>query len=173
MRTTTNHEATGAGRAGRGLGAGLRGALAAMALLACAAGSPATAATEPGKPLPNVIFERPGYAIRLAAQVVQAPLELQVGLMFRLFVPPGGAMLFVMPSERIQSFWMRNTLIPLDMIFVNGQGVVVGIVHDATPLTEDPRYVRWPSRYVIEVPGGFTAYVGIRAGDRMRVEVPR
>lgn len=150
-----------------------RRGLAALALCFALGAGPAAAGPPPARALPNLIFERPGYAIRLAAQVMQAPLELQVGLMYRLFVPPGGAMLFVMPSERVQSFWMHNTLISLDMIFVSGQGVVVGIVHRAPPLTDEPRFVHRPSRYVVEVPGGFTEYVGIRVGDRMRVELPR
>lgn len=75
-------------------------------------------------------------------------------------------MLFIFPNEEVQSFWMRNTLIPLDMIFINEQGVVVGIVENAEPKTLTSRSVGIPGKYVLEVPGGWSAKVGLKAGAK-------
>lgn len=89
------------------------------------------------------------------------------GMMWRTSLDPGKGMLFVFGTERVQSFWMRNTLIPLDMLFINAEGVVVGIVHDAAPRTLTSRSVGIPSKYVLEVPGGWAERHGIREGSRV------
>ena len=102
--------------------------------------------------------------------MARTPFELQVGYMYRLYVPPYGGMLFVMPSQRLQGFWMRNTVASLDMIFVDDERRVVGIVHRATPLTDDLRFVRRASRFVVEVAGGFARQAGIAVGEAVRFE---
>jgi uncharacterized membrane protein (UPF0127 family) len=66
---------------------------------------------------------------------------------------PDRGMLFVFGSDRVRSFWMKNTLIPLDMLFVTKDLVVAGIVRDTKPLTLDPRTVGIATRYVLEVNG--------------------
>jgi hypothetical protein len=76
-------------------------------------------------------------------------------------------MLFVFPDESVRAFWMKNTLIPLDMLFIAADGRVVGIHREATPLSTAPVGVGAPSRYVLEVPGGYAARRGIRPGDRV------
>jgi uncharacterized membrane protein (UPF0127 family) len=78
-------------------------------------------------------------------------------------------MLFIFPDEQNQSFWMRNTLIPLDLIFINKEQRIVGIVQQAEPRTLSPRTVNRPSRYVLEVPGGWTDKVGIREGSDVQL----
>lgn len=89
----------------------------------------------------------------------------QRGLMWREKLADGAGMLFIFPDDEVQSFWMRNTLIPLDMIFINAAGKVVGIVENAAPKTLTARTVGVPGRYVLEVPGGWSARVGIKAGS--------
>lgn len=90
------------------------------------------------------------------------------GLMWRRELPGGKGMLFVFPGEgSVQSFWMRNTLIPLDMLFIDREGVIVGIVQNAVPRTLTSRSVGKPSKYVLEVPGGWTQEKGIRAGSKV------
>jgi len=73
-------------------------------------------------------------------------------------------MLFLYQNEDIRHFWMRNTLIPLDMIFISADLRVVGIVENAEPQTETIRQVPQPSQYVLEVNGGYAAAHGIAAG---------
>ncbi len=95
--------------------------------------------------------------------------EQRRGLMYREEMRDDWGMLFIYPSDRELSFWMRNTLIELDMIFIDGEGVVVGIVERAEPLTETPRSVDGLSRYVLEINGGLAGEVGIQAGSRMKL----
>ncbi len=106
----------------------------------------------------------------MAVEVVRTPAEVERGLMFRERLAPDAGMLFVFPETSVHTFWMKNTLIPLDMIFADADGVVVGIVEDAEPLTTTPRQVGAPSRYVLEVNGGWSAAHGVARGDRMRFE---
>ena len=79
-------------------------------------------------------------------------------------------MIFIFPVESEQSFWMKNTPIPLDMIFINRDRKIVGIVEQATPFSLDPRSVGAPSQYVLEIGGGLAKRNGIEAGDGVRFE---
>jgi len=76
-------------------------------------------------------------------------------------------MLFVFDEDRNHSFWMKNTLIPLDMLFIARDGTVVGIHANATPLSTANIAVGKPSRYVLEVPGGWAARHGVAAGAQV------
>jgi uncharacterized membrane protein (UPF0127 family) len=90
--------------------------------------------------------------------------------MYRTELADGRGMLFVFPEEQDHRFWMKNTLIPLDMIFIGADGVIVGIHRDATPLSTATVGVGHPSRWVLEVPGGWSARRGVAPGQR--VELP-
>lgn len=92
------------------------------------------------------------------------------GLMWRRALADGVGMLFIFPGDSVHSFWMRNTLIPLDMLFITAEGVVAGIVANAQPQTLSPRTVGKPSRYVLEVPGGWCEQKAIKAGSAVRFE---
>ena len=92
--------------------------------------------------------------------------EQRRGLMQRRHLGVDDGMLFVFPSETRQSFWMHDTLLPLDMLFVRSDGRVAGIVENAEPLTDTPRGVQARSRYVLEVNGGWCAAHGVAAGDQ-------
>lgn len=95
------------------------------------------------------------------------------GLMHRRHLAPDAGMLFLYDREEPRSFWMRNTYIPLDMIFIGADHRVVGVVADAEPLTDDGREVDAPSQYVLEVNAGFAARYRIGPGTRARfVNVP-
>lgn len=93
-----------------------------------------------------------------------------LGLMFRKSMPETAGMIFVFPRPARQSFWMRNTFIPLDMIFADASGLIVGIVENAEPRTLTPRAVEAESIYVLEVNGGWCARHRVEAGDRLRLE---
>jgi uncharacterized membrane protein (UPF0127 family) len=92
------------------------------------------------------------------------------GLMWRSTVSPGTGMLFIFPSEQEQKFWMRNTLVPLDMLFLDRTGLVVGIVAQAEPKTLDSRTVGRPSLYVLEVAGGWAETAGVVPGSRAELQ---
>ena len=88
------------------------------------------------------------------------------GLMFRRSLQPDHGMLFVFPSSEEHSFWMHNTDLALDMIFLDEGRSVVGVVANAAPRTDTARTVGKPSRYVVEVAGGEAAAHAVGPGTR-------
>jgi len=100
-------------------------------------------------------------------EVVDTPETRSQGLMFRQELAPDAGMLFDYRREQPASFWMRNTFIPLDMIFIGADGVVKSIhvnarPHDVTPITSSV-----PVQFVLEIPGGRSVEIGLEPGDRM------
>ena len=93
------------------------------------------------------------------------PEEHARGLMYRSTLATDAGMIFVFDESSVQRFWMKNTLIPLDMIFIGKDRKIVGIVEDAAPETETERMVGVPSQYVLEIGGGLSARLGIHAGE--------
>jgi uncharacterized membrane protein (UPF0127 family) len=106
-----------------------------------------------------------GAPIPVVVEVVATPALRQRGLMFREELPGGHGMLFLFPASAPLSFWMKNTLIPLDILFIEKSGRIVRIHQNTTPHSEAPLASDAPARFVLEVPGGWTAQVGIREGD--------
>ncbi len=94
------------------------------------------------------------------------------GLMWRRELASGKGMLFIFGEEELHSFWMKNTLIPLDMLFINGARQIVGVVRNAEPRTLISRGAEQPSRYVLEVPGGWTEKMAIRTGTTVELSLP-
>lgn len=120
---------------------------------------------------PRAVVEGPsGRSLSVRLEVMRTPEELARGLMFRKSLGQDEGMLFVFAESEDHSFWMKNTLIPLDMIFVDARGTVVGIVERAEPLTTTARTVGAPSRFVVEVNGGWCAAHGVSRGDRVTLE---
>jgi uncharacterized membrane protein (UPF0127 family) len=114
----------------------------------------------------EVVFRPPGApAARVAVEVARSGRQIQTGLMHRAQLPAGAGMLFLFARQRVQRFWMKDTLIPLDMIFVSSDMVVVGVVENAAPRTLTRRSVPGrPSQYVVEVNAGWARAHGISAG---------
>ena len=90
------------------------------------------------------------------------------GLMNRRFMPPDRGMLFEFEREEPVSFWMKNTYIPLDMIFISRAGVVTNIVEKAEPLSERAIPSGAPCLAVLELNGGVAASIGLKVGDTVR-----
>ncbi len=101
-------------------------------------------------------------------EVARTPKQLSQGLMYRTELAEDAGMLFLFPRERRVSMWMRNTLIPLDMIFITGSGRVAEVVPDTRPLSEDMITARQPVQAVLEVRAGTAASLGIHPEDRVR-----
>ncbi len=89
------------------------------------------------------------------------------GLMHRQSLAPDAGMLFLFDPVRPVSFWMRNTLISLDMLFIEPDGRIAGIARRTTPLSEAPVPSGRPVRAVLEINGGLAAMLGIAPGDRV------
>ncbi|HZA14801.1 MAG TPA: DUF192 domain-containing protein [Myxococcaceae bacterium] len=122
-----------------------------------------------GPPLPKgrvILTDVYGGPHAVDVEVAATDPMRERGMMWRKALPEGKGMLFVFPTEEEHSFWMRNTLIPLDMVFIDGKGSIVGIVENAQPRSLASHSVGVPSKYVLEVPGGWCQKVGIRPGTR-------
>ena len=122
------------------------------------------------KPTGKVYLSTPSGELAVDVEVVATEATIERGLMYRQQLAENAGMLFLMGTERDWSFWMRNTLIPLDMLFIGKDMTVVGIVENAEPLTESLRTVGKPSFYVLEVNGGWSKQHGVTAGAKARFE---
>jgi uncharacterized membrane protein (UPF0127 family) len=142
-----------------------RGALAALAI-ACLAALPATrlAALSPGE---LVILTARGPA-RFTIELADTPEARAKGLMFREAMPSDHGMLFDFQTEQPVAFWMKNTPLPLDMLFIDAQGRIVRIAPDTTPYSEEPIPSGRPIRAVLEVNAGTAERLGIEPGARVR-----
>jgi len=97
-------------------------------------------------------------------ELAETAAETAQGMMYRRSVPAGTGMLFIMAEERPQSFWMRNTYVPLDIIYLNADGTVVSIQANAQPMNDMPLPSEGPAKYVLEIAGGGAAQDGIKTG---------
>jgi uncharacterized protein len=101
-------------------------------------------------------------------EVAATNAKRELGLMYRRHLDEEAGMIFLFKQPQHLTFWMKNTLIPLDMIFADSDGRIVGIVENAAPLSESIDAVDGDSQYVLEVNGGFCRRHGVIAGDRLR-----
>jgi len=129
-----------------------------------------TPAVSAATPMPKVYLSTPQGEIAVTVEIAQTPAMIERGLMFREHLPPDDGMLFLMDKEDSWPFWMRNTLIPLDMIFITKGLTIAGIVENAEPRTETLRQVEAPSLYVLEVNGGYCAAHKVTTGAKVRFE---
>jgi uncharacterized membrane protein (UPF0127 family) len=108
-----------------------------------------------------------GGAHRFSVEIATTQEQWSYGLMFRRSMPPDAGMLFVYDDDHEIQMWMKNTLIPLDMIFIKADGTILRIAERTVPqdLTTIPS--GGPARGVLEVNGGTAARLGIKPGDRV------
>jgi uncharacterized membrane protein (UPF0127 family) len=102
-----------------------------------------------------------------SVEIAQNDAERAKGLMFRKQLPEGQGMLFDFKQDQDVAFWMKNTYIPLDMIFIRGNGTILRIEENATPLSTKNIPSGGPVRAVLEVIGGTARKLGISAGDHV------
>ena len=117
---------------------------------------------------PTISIATPWGEATVTVEVATTRAEIARGLMYRDHLPYDAGMLFLMDKDAVWSFYMRNTFIPLDMIFIARDLTVAGVVHNAEPCTETPRSIHKPSAYVLETNGGWAAAHQITAGAKAR-----
>jgi uncharacterized membrane protein (UPF0127 family) len=104
---------------------------------------------------------------RFMVELAETPGQMEQGLMFRRSLAPDAGMLFDFKQPTVATMWMRNTLIPLDMLFVDQQGQIVNIAQRAVPESDQTIAAVAPVRAVIELNGGTAERLGIKPGDRV------
>jgi uncharacterized protein len=109
-----------------------------------------------------------GKTHKFTVMMARTDAEQEVGMMWRLKVAPNHGMLFPLSSTRPAAFWMRNTLIPLDIIYIRKNGQIANIAANATPQSLRPIPSNGPVNAVLEIAGGRAAALGIKAGDSVR-----
>ena len=104
----------------------------------------------------------------LKVEVAETPKSHMKGLMFRKSLPQDQGMLFIFEDSRKHSFWMKNTKIPLDMLWINSDSKIVHIQHSAPPCQENPCVLyssTEPANYVLELNGGWAIEHSVTVGD--------
>jgi uncharacterized membrane protein (UPF0127 family) len=146
----------------------------AAALLASCGAAPSNEATAPaartapsGLDLVALTVEGQGRSHVFTVEVARTASQQETGLMNRHGLAPDAGMLFPFDPPRPASFWMRNTLIPLDMIFIRPDGSIARIAANTVPMSETPVAVPEPMTAVLEIGGGRAAQLGIKEGDRV------
>jgi len=140
----------------------MRGLLAFGLLLATGSAAWAETATNG-----TLEIETDDGTVTLSIEIADEPNERSRGLMFREALDDDAGMLFIYPVPRIASFWMKNTLIPLDMIFIDEGGEVTSIARETVPHSLKPVRSTAPVKYILEIDGGDADRLGIGVGDAM------
>lgn len=120
--------------------------------------------TDPGR----LIIETSSGAHTFKIELADDEEERRIGLMYRETLAPDAGMLFDFKDEAPRSMWMKNTLISLDMAFIDGEGRIVSIESNTTPRSLSPVTSRAAARAVLEVAGGRLAEIGAAPGDFVR-----
>ncbi len=117
----------------------------------------------------QLAFVRDGDTlVTIAIEIAETDSARQRGLMERTHLPDRSGMLFIFEREEMQGFWMANTPLSLDIIFVNGDSQIVSIAKYTRPYSTETIASRYPARFVVEVPAGFADTYGLLEGDRIR-----
>jgi uncharacterized membrane protein (UPF0127 family) len=140
---------------------------------------------EPQKPQSSVFYTTPtsdsefatdeisidigeGEKLFFDVELALTPAQQSRGLMFRTEMEDNKGMLFVFNGVKMRSFWMKNTLIPLDMLFIHPDGTIHHIHHNAKPQDLTSITSRYPSKAVLELNGGTADKMGIKEGDKVQ-----
>ena len=117
----------------------------------------------------ELVFTKPDDKVisKIDIEIADNDDKRMLGLMYRTSMQENQGMLFIFPYEAEQSFWMKNTVLALDMIFVNSKMEIVKIHHNTTPFSEQSYTSGKPAEYVIEVNAGYTNKMGIKEGDKI------
>jgi uncharacterized membrane protein (UPF0127 family) len=130
--------------------------------------------TGPQPELPKeklVIVTRAGVKHEFSVEMALKPDQQMVGEMFRTSVPADGGMLFDWGVSHESQMWMKNTLVPLDMVFINADGTIRAIAENTVPQSLAVVDSHGPVRATLELQGGLTAKLDIRVGDKVQQRI--
>ena len=118
---------------------------------------------------PRIVFDLgDGGTATIRLEICDTPHERSRGMMFRDQLAEGWGMLFLFERAEVHRFWMKNTYLPLDMLFLGADGTVRGVVAQTKPLDLTGRGIPEPSRDVLELAAGAARKLGVRAGTPYR-----
>lgn len=143
-----------------------------LLVVGCSSKTPgADNATAPVQTAPTgtipLVIRSGGKVHRFSVEAAVTAEQQAKGLMFRNSLPDDGGMIFPMDPPRIASFWMKNTVIPLDMLFIRTDGTIAMIAANTTPYAREPVSAGIPVAAVLELRGGRAAELGVKEGDRV------
>jgi uncharacterized membrane protein (UPF0127 family) len=144
---------------------------AALPVVALAQSSDPTEAQKELPKEPLTIVGKDGATHVFQVEIAAKPDEQRVGEMFRTAIPPDGGMLFDWGFAHESQMWMKNTLVSLDMVFINADGTIRAIAEETTPRSLAPIDSRGPVKATLELAGGVTAKLGIRVGDTVKQRI--
>ncbi|MEO6092902.1 MAG: DUF192 domain-containing protein [Novosphingobium sp.] len=157
----------------------LQGVFAGLALVlaSCSAAGSERAASAPasqpsvhplsGLPVVPLTVSHGTHRFRFRVEVARSPDQQQRGLMFREKMGPDEGMIFPMQPPRFASFWMHNTVLALDIVFIGVDGRIMSIAANAVPYSDAPIPAGGLTGAVLELNGGRAAQLGIAPGDRV------
>jgi uncharacterized protein len=119
---------------------------------------------------PRVLITGSAGEAAVRVEVVDTDNAIMRGLMYRKYLAPDDGMLFKMGAEDDWGFWMKNTLIPLDIIFITRDFSVAGVLFDMKPMDKTSKKVGKPSLYVLEVNAGWAKAHGVAAGSTVKFD---
>jgi uncharacterized protein len=144
--------------------------LAVVANLANLAKQPAAMAASAAGPAVAIVAPDGSARATVRVEIADSQGKREFGLMYREHLDQDAGMIFIFGKPSHLSFWMKHTEIPLDMIFAGADRKILGIVENATPLSENSLGPDGDSQYVLEVKGGFCKRHGVKAGDSLKFE---
>jgi uncharacterized membrane protein (UPF0127 family) len=121
-------------------------------------------------PLGKITFVDAPGSPQVEVELARDDDSRERGLMYRTRMPESRGMLFSWQDERIRNFWMHNTCIPLDMLYVTKEGIVAGILEQVPTLNDAPRGVKCPVAHVLELNAGWARAHGIAPGMKLKIE---
>jgi uncharacterized protein len=135
-----------------------------------AADCPPDPGASPALPRGRVRFPDAAGKPSVDVELARTDSHRQRGLMYRRSMGSDEGMLFSWANESHRSFWMRNTCIPLDLLFIAADGTIAGILEQVPTLDESPRRVPCPSAHVLEVNAGWSRAHGVEPGQRVEID---
>jgi uncharacterized protein len=154
----------------RSFGLGMVGLL---SLSVSAVGQTPTKAQPTLPVVPLTIVTHDGQSHAFSVEVASTPAEQETGLMFRTSVPANGGMLFIWNGERDSQMWMKNTLVPLDMVFIGADGMVKAIAENTVPESLAVIDSQVAVHATLELAAGTTTRLDIRVGDKVECQALR
>ena len=115
----------------------------------------------------ELVIDSDSGQVKIDIQIAKTEFDRQLGLMYRKSMDENQGMLFIFPDVQTRSFWMRNTEIPLDMIFIDVNKTILNIAKNTTPYADISYTSNGPAKYVLEVKGGFADRHNISEGDKL------